>query len=114
MEPLTLYRFKHSESFSDNYKIAFEKKGRLPQIVVAKLQTKASGGLVWTCPFRLSQTFALANAQKKTVEKARAFIESEKETIFAKFEAAEKEILSLKKPGAVCADFIEFVKSGLN
>ena len=114
MESLTLYRFKHSENFSDNYKISFEKKGRLPQIVVAKLQTKASGGLVWTCPFKLSQTFALANAQKKTAEKARVFIESEKETIFAKFEAAEKEILSLKKPGKACADFIEFVKSGLN
>ena len=114
MESLTFYRFKHTENFSDNYKIAFEKKGRLPQIVVAKLQTKASGGLVWTCPLKLSQTFSLANAQKKTVEKTRAFIESEKETIFAKFEAAEKELLSLKKLGAVCADFIEFVKSGLN
>lgn len=114
MESLTLYRFKHSENFSDNYKISFEKKVRLPQIVVAKLQTKESGGLVWTCPFKLSQTFSLSNAQKKTVEKTRAFIEREKETIFAKFAAAGKEILSLKKPGAVCADFIEFVKSGLN
>lgn len=114
MESLTFYRFKHSENFSDNYKIAFEKKGRLPQIIVAKLQTKESGGLVWACPFKLSQTFSLSNAQKKTVEKARDFIESEKETIFAKFESAEKEILSLKKPGADCADFIEFVKSGLN
>lgn len=114
MESLTFYRFNHTGSFSDNYKIAFEKKGRLPQIVVAKLQTKESGGLVWTCPFKLSQTFALSNAQKKTVEKARAFIEGEKEKIFAKFETAEKEILSLKSPGAACADFIEFVKSGLN
>lgn len=114
MESLTFYRFKHSGNFSDNYKISFEKKGRLPQIIVAKLQTKESGGLVWTCPFELSQIFSLSNAQKKTLEKARAFIESEKETIFAKFEAAEKEILSQKKPGVVCADFIEFVKNGLN
>ena len=76
----------------------------MPQIVVAKLQTKESGGLVWTCPFKLSQTFALSNAQKKTLEKARGF-ECEKEMIFAKFEAAEKEILSLKKPSAACADF---------
>lgn len=36
MESLTFYRFNHTGSFSDNYKIAFEKKGRLPQIVVAK------------------------------------------------------------------------------
>lgn len=82
----------------------------------ARLVKDESGraGLVWTCPFKLSQTFSLANAQKKTVEKTRAFIESEKGTIFAKFEAAEKEILSLKKPGKACADFIEFIKSGLN
>lgn len=26
MESLTFYRFKHSENFSDNYKISFEKK----------------------------------------------------------------------------------------
>ena len=74
METLTIYRFKHSENFSDNYKIAFEKKGRLPQIVIAKLQTKESGGIVWTCPFKLSQTFSLSNAQKKTSDKTRAFI----------------------------------------
>lgn len=42
MESLTFYRFNHTGSFSDNYKIVFEKKGRLPQIVVAKLQTKES------------------------------------------------------------------------
>ena len=114
MESLTLYRFKHSGNFSDNYKISFENKGRLSQIIVAKLQTKESGGFVWTCPFKLSQTFSLSNAQKKTVEGARVFIESEKETIFAKFEAAEREILGQNKPGAACANFIEFMKSGLN
>lgn len=52
--------------------------------------------------------------KKRLLKKTRAFIESEKERIFAKFEAAEREILSLKKPGAACADFIEFVKNGLN
>lgn len=43
MESLTFYRFNHTGSFSDNYKIAFEKKGRLPQIVVAK----ACKGICW-------------------------------------------------------------------
>lgn len=51
-------------------------------------------------PLNLLKHLRFQMHKKKTLEKARGFIESEKEMIFAKFEAAEKEILSLKKPSA--------------